>query len=66
MNQNTLLVILGNQLFPIEEIKKVGSKKIFMKEDFGLCTDHLHHKLKILFFFYCHARIQRLSSKTWL
>ena len=50
MNQNTLLVILGNQLFPIEEIKKVGSKKIFMKEDFGLCTDHLHHKLKILFF----------------
>ena len=51
MTQNSLLIILGNQLFPIEEIEKVGSKKIFMKEDFGLCTDHLHHKLKILFFF---------------
>ena len=50
MADDNLLIILGNQLFPIEEIKKTGVKKIFMKEDLGLCTDFKHHKLKILFF----------------
>ena len=51
MADDNLLIILGNQLFPLEEIKKTGAKKIFMKEDLGLCTDFKHHKLKILFFF---------------
>ena len=51
MENNNLLLILGNQLFPIEYIKAVDCKKIFMKEDLGLCTDFKHHKLKILFFF---------------
>ena len=50
MADDNLLIILGNQLFPLEEIKKTGAKKIFMKEDLGLCTDFKHHKLKILFF----------------
>ena len=50
MADDSLLIILGNQLFHIEEIKKTGAKKIFMKEDLGLCTDFKHHKLKILFF----------------
>ena len=50
MADDNLLIILGNQLFPLEEIKKTGVKKIFMKEDLGLCTDFKHHKLKILFF----------------
>ena len=51
MTKNNLLVILGNQLFPIEKINKIGCKTIFMKEDLGLTTDYLHHKLKILMFF---------------
>jgi deoxyribodipyrimidine photolyase-related protein len=34
----------------LEEIKKTNCKSIFIKEDFGLCTDHKHHKLKILMF----------------
>ena len=50
MTDNNLLIILGNQLFPLEEIKKTNCKSIFIKEDLGLCTDHKHHKLKILMF----------------
>ena len=50
MADNSLLIILGNQLFPLSEIKKTKTKKIFMKEDLGLCTNYKHHKLKILFF----------------
>tara|TARA_B100002051_G_scaffold275774_1_gene320926 strand:- start:532 stop:2040 length:1509 start_codon:yes stop_codon:yes gene_type:complete len=49
-NKNKLLLILGNQLFPVNEIKKTGIKNIFMAEDFGLCSEHKHHKLKILIF----------------
>ena len=50
MSNNELLLILGNQLFPIEYIKNTNVKKIFMAEDFGLTTEHMHHKLKILMF----------------
>ncbi len=50
MNKKKLLLILGNQLFPIEKIKMVDAKYIFMKEDIGLCTDYNHHKLKIIYF----------------
>ena len=50
MKNNNLLIILGNQLFPLKNIQNIGSKNIFMKEDYGLCTDVHHHKLKILFF----------------
>ena len=40
MSDNSLLIILGNQLFPIEELKKIDCQKIFIKEDLGLCTDY--------------------------
>ena len=50
MADHSLLIILGNQLFPIEEIKRTKIKKVFMKEDLGLCTNYRHHKLKIFFF----------------
>ena len=50
MSENKILLILGNQLFPIEHIKKTKVKLIFMAEDFGLTTKHKHHKLKILMF----------------
>ena len=50
MSANDLLLILGNQLFPIEHLNKTKIKKVFMAEDFGLATHHKHHKLKILMF----------------
>ena len=50
MPDKEILLILGNQLFPIEYIRKTEVNKIFMAEDFGLTTNHKHHKLKILMF----------------
>ena len=43
-------VILGNQLFPIEYIKKIKPELVFMREDLGLCTYEKHHKHKIILF----------------
>ncbi len=48
---NELLVVFGDQLFPIEEIKRVGVKTIFMAEADDLCRQHKHHKQKVLLFF---------------
>ncbi len=45
-----LHVVLGNQLFPIEYIKKIKPKLVFMREDLGLCTYQKHHKHKIILF----------------
>ena len=50
MMSNDLLIVLGNQLFPLEHIKKTKVSKVFMAEDLGLTTNHKHHKLKILMF----------------
>ena len=58
MKSKDLLVLLGNQLFPISEIKKVNSNQIFMAEDYDLCTYEKHHKLKILMFL-CAMREKR-------
>ena len=43
-------MILGNQLFPISEIKKINPSAVFMAEDYDLCSQTKHHKLKILMF----------------
>ena len=45
-----LQIILGNQLFPISQISKLGSPFIFMAEDEELCSEPKNHKLKILNF----------------
>ncbi len=50
MISNDLLIVLGNQLFALEYVKKTKVSKVFMAEDFGLTTNHKHHKLKILMF----------------
>ncbi len=50
MSNKEILLILGNQLFPLEYIEKTKVNKIFMAEDFGLTTNYKHHKLKILMF----------------
>ncbi|MEE2775121.1 MAG: cryptochrome/photolyase family protein [Pseudomonadota bacterium] len=48
MKNDCLLVILGDQLFPISELKRAHCNNILMVEDLELCTYEKHHKLKIL------------------
>jgi len=50
MKNNSLLIVLGNQLFPLENIQAAEAGAVFMAEDLGLCTYEKHHKLKILMF----------------
>ena len=45
-----LFVILGNQLFDPQFLKALGCTDVYMAEDFGLCTIHKHHKLKLYLF----------------
>ncbi len=45
-----LLLIMGNQLFPMKYLANVRFDEIYMAEDQGLCTKPKQHKLKILFF----------------
>lgn len=44
------LVILGDQLFPVEKLKKYKNLPVFMAEDVGLCTHFKYHKHKLIFF----------------
>ena len=45
-----LLLILGNQLFPLARLRDLGVRRVFMAEDQGLCTYVRHHKLKLVLF----------------
>ncbi|MEM9021696.1 MAG: cryptochrome/photolyase family protein [Planctomycetota bacterium] len=45
-----LLLILGNQLFPLKHVREANTTRIFMAEDAGLCTYVKHHKLKLVLF----------------
>ncbi len=45
-----LLVVLGNQLFPIEHLDACRDAQVFMAEDHGLCTYVRHHQQKIVLF----------------
>ena len=45
-----LLVVLGNQLFPLEHVESIKPDAIFMAEDMGLCTYVRHHQQKIVLF----------------
>ena len=42
MRDDTLLIILGNQLFDKKYISIAGTKNIFMAEDFGLSVSYTH------------------------
>lgn len=49
--QNPLVIILGNQLFPIEKhVQSLLPCSIFMAEDFELCTRFKIHQMKIILF----------------
>ncbi len=45
-----MLVILGNQLFPLQFLPPPASVPVFMAEDVGLCTYERHHQQKIVLF----------------
>lgn len=49
-DSHTLLVILGNQLFPRALLRDRRRCRVFMAEDIGLCTYVRHHKQKIAMF----------------
>lgn len=45
-----MLVVFGNQLFPLRFLPPPGSMPVFMAEDVGLCTYEKHHQQKIVLF----------------
>ena len=47
---NNVFVVLGNQLFEPNLLKKLGCKNVFMAEDFQLCQYEKHHKLTLYLF----------------
>ena len=49
-DSKALLVILGNQLFPLEYLESLDCAGVFMAEDMGLCTEVRHHQQKIVLF----------------
>ena len=51
--QNQALIVLGDQLFPLEKLKEFQRTPIFMAEDLELCTHFKYHKHKIIFFLAC-------------
>ena len=50
MSSKSLFIILGNQLFPLTELKSFKSYNFFMAEDYELCTYEKHHKHKLILF----------------
>ena len=50
MSPKPLFIILGNQLFPLNEITSYKDSYFFMAEDFELCTYEKHHKHKLILF----------------
>ncbi len=44
------VVVLGNQLFPTDLLRSHRNSRIYMAEDWGLCTYVRHHRQKIVLF----------------
>jgi len=47
----SILLILGDQLFPHNYVQAIHPTVVFMAEDYGLCQNIKHHKQKIVLFF---------------
>jgi len=45
-----MLVVLGNQLFPLQHLPPAKQTTVFMAEDVGLCTYVKHHQQKLVLF----------------
>ncbi len=50
MKTKSLFIILGNQLFPLNELNNYKDCQFLMAEDYYLCTYEKHHKHKLIFF----------------
>ena len=50
MSPKPLFIILGNQLFPLNEFGNYKDSYFFMAEDKELCTYEKHHKHKLILF----------------
>ena len=46
--QNVLLLILGNQLFPIDQVLALDPAAVFMAEDHYLCSHFRYHQQKVV------------------
>ena len=44
------IITLGNQLFPVKYYQKLSPRRVFMAEDYELCTYYKFHKHKIMMF----------------
>ena len=53
-----VFVLLGDQLFDPKYLKSAGCKQVILIEDFGLCSEQKHHKLK-LYLYLCAMREYR-------
>jgi deoxyribodipyrimidine photolyase-related protein len=62
-----LLLLLGNQLFPVELLSAWRGTPVFMAEDTGLCTYVRHHQQKLVLFLAsmrAHAAVLREAGFT--
>ena len=48
MNQRPILLILGNQLFPMSFLEQTGVKQVVMIEDRFLCEHFVYHQQKLV------------------
>lgn len=48
--KQSLFLIMGSHLFPIQYIPHLNHKNVLMIEDFELCTHFRYHKKKLVFF----------------
>ena len=53
-----VFVLLGDQLFDPKYLKRAGCTQVILIEDFGLCSEQKHHKLK-LYLYLCAMREYR-------
>ncbi len=60
MSPKPLFVILGNQLFPLNEISSYKDSYFLIAEDFELCTYEKHHKHKLILFL---SSMRKYASK---
>lgn len=48
--KQSIFLVMGSHLFPMEHLPPLDHKNILMIEDFGLCTHFRYHKKKLVFF----------------
>ena len=57
-DNDKIFVVFGDQLFDPKHLRTAGCSQVVLIEDFGLCRQHKHHKLK-LYLYLCAMREYR-------